>query len=124
MAGRGCKGIGGLCARGISHDHLRRDSTRRGKQERRTRKEDGWNQDWTEDGTGWRKKNDLRPEYTIQLLLRRALCRRPTVVGRTRTLSDYAQQVRAHYATKVGSNSVRANYRVRSGFVESKCGAP
>ena len=50
---------------------------------------------------------DLRPAYTIQLLLRRALCRRPTVVGRTRTLSDYAQQVHAHYATKVGSNSVR-----------------
>ena len=49
----------------------------------------------------------LRPAYTIQLLLRRALCRRPTVVGRTRTLSDYAQQVHAHYATKVGSNSVR-----------------
>ena len=45
--------------------------------------------------------------YTIQLLLRRALCRRPTVVGRTRTLSDYAQQVHSHYATKVGSNSVR-----------------
>ena len=49
----------------------------------------------------------LRPAYTIQLLLRRALCRRPTVVGRTRTLSDYAQQDHAHYATKVGSNSVR-----------------
>ena len=28
-------------------------------EERRTRKEDGWNQDWTEDGTGWRKKKDL-----------------------------------------------------------------
>ena len=25
----------------------------------------------------------------------------------TRTLSDYAQQVRSHYTTKVGSNSVR-----------------
>ena len=43
----------------------------------------------------------LSPAYTIQLLLRRALCRRPTAVGRTRTLSDYAQQVRSHYATKV-----------------------
>ena len=40
-------------------DHPRRDYTRRGKRERRTRKEDGWNQDWTEDGTGWRKKKDL-----------------------------------------------------------------
>ena len=56
MAGGGCKGTGGICASGISQDHPRRDSTRRGKQERRTRKEDGWNQDWTEDGTGWRKK--------------------------------------------------------------------
>ena len=46
----------------------------------------------------------LSPAYTIQLLLRRALFRRPTAVGRTRTLSDYAQQVRSHYATKVGCN--------------------
>ena len=59
MAGGGCKGTSGICASGISHDHPRRDATRRGKQERRTRKEDGWNQDWTEDGTGWRKKKDL-----------------------------------------------------------------
>ena len=59
MAGGGCKGTSGICASGISHDHPRRDSTRRGKQERRTRKEVGWNQDWTEDGTGWRKKKDL-----------------------------------------------------------------
>ena len=49
------------------------------------------------------------------------ICIRTTGVGRTHTPSDYAQQVRSHFATKVGCNRVRI-YLIRSGFVATKCG--
>ena len=40
-------------------DETLQEEGKRHNQERRTRKEDRWNQDWRGDGTAWRKKKDV-----------------------------------------------------------------